>query len=49
MITIILKHYYQDSENPHLKEIIVEDSVDYGFRYALFAALLDSKTEFTVR
>lgn len=48
MVIITIEHYYKDPDNPHLTKIEIKDNVDYAFRYALFMALLDNKTNFVM-
>lgn len=43
---ITVYHVYQDIHNP--TEQVIEESADYGMRYALFMALLDSGKNFKV-
>lgn len=43
---ITIYHYYQDIHNP-TKQIIIING-DYGIRYALFMALIDSHVKFDI-
>lgn len=43
---IIVKHFYQDEQNPHLQTI--RDEGEYYMRYDLFKALIDSQLDFNI-
>lgn len=44
---VIVKHVYQDANNPSIQRILVD--ADYSMRYALFNSLLESKLDFEIK
>ncbi len=44
---ILVKHFYQDTDNPHIQEIL--DNGEFYMRYALFKALIDSGKSFEIQ